>query len=96
VRETAAELKTLQDLIDRSHKRVCPHMGAITHPFKYALTATQVVQLLDGFSTGGKFGAAAWSAQAEARTAGATTARTCGSMPIVSTRTRGPRRSSRA
>jgi general stress protein 26 len=51
VRETAAELKALQDLIDRSHKRIGKHMGAITHPKKYALTAKQVVRLVEGMKT---------------------------------------------
>jgi hypothetical protein len=51
VRETAAELKALQTLIDRSHKRIGPHMKAITHPAKYSLTAQQVVKLLDGMKT---------------------------------------------
>ena len=51
MRETAAELKALQDLIDRSHKKIGPHMGGITHPKKYALTARQVVKLLEGMKT---------------------------------------------
>jgi hypothetical protein len=51
VRETAADLKALQELIDRSHKRIGPHMKAITEPRKYALSAKQVVKLLDGMKT---------------------------------------------
>jgi hypothetical protein len=51
VRETAAELKALHDLIDRSHKRIGPHMKAITEPLKYSLSAKQVVKLLDGMKT---------------------------------------------
>ncbi len=45
------ELKSLQDLIDRSHKRIAPHMKAIIHPGKYSLNAKQVVKLLDGMKT---------------------------------------------
>lgn len=51
MRETAAELKALQALIDRSHKRIGPHMKAITDPGKYSLNAQQVVKLLDGMKT---------------------------------------------
>jgi hypothetical protein len=51
VRETARELATLQALIDRSHKRIGPHMKGITHPGKYSLSAKQVVKLLDGMKT---------------------------------------------
>ena len=51
MRETAAELKALQELIDRSHERIGEHMGSITHPKKYALSARQVVKLLDGMHT---------------------------------------------
>jgi len=51
VLETAAELKSLQDLIDRSQKRIGPHMKAITDPSKYSLNAKQVVKLLDGMKT---------------------------------------------
>ena len=51
MRETAAELKALQALIDRSHKRTKPHMRSIIHPGKYSLSATQVVKLLDGMKT---------------------------------------------
>jgi hypothetical protein len=39
VRETAAELKALQELIDKSHKRIGPHMKAITDPRTYPLSA---------------------------------------------------------
>lgn len=51
MRETAEELATLQALIDRSHKRIGPHMKAITDPRNYALSAKQVVKLLDGMKT---------------------------------------------
>ncbi len=51
MRETAKELATLQALIDRSHERTKPHMRAITDPDKYALSASQVVKLLDGMKT---------------------------------------------
>jgi general stress protein 26 len=51
MRETAAELTDLQRLIDRSLARTRPHMRAIIHPEKYALTAKQVVKLLDGMRT---------------------------------------------
>jgi hypothetical protein len=51
VRETKAELAALQALIDRSHKKLGPHMKGITHPDKYALTAAQVVKLLAGMRT---------------------------------------------
>jgi len=51
VRETVAELKALQSLIDRSLKRTGPHMKAIVHPGKYSLSAKQVVKLLDGMKT---------------------------------------------
>ena len=51
MRETEAELRELQALIDRSHKRIGKHMGSITHPKKYSLTAEQVVKLLDGMKT---------------------------------------------
>lgn len=51
MRETAAELKALQKLIDKSHKRIGRHMGAITHPGKYSLSAKQVVKLLEGMKT---------------------------------------------
>ncbi len=51
MRESPEELAALQALIDRSHKRLGPHMKAITHPKKYALSAKQVVRLLDGMKT---------------------------------------------
>ena len=51
MRETVAELKALQSLIDRSLKRTGPHMKAIVHPGKYSLSAKQVVKLLDGMKT---------------------------------------------
>lgn len=51
MRETAAELKELQALIDRSHKRIGRHMKAITDPRKYSLSAKRVVKLLDGMKT---------------------------------------------
>lgn len=51
MRETPEELAALQALIDRSHAATKPHMRAITHPDKYALTARQVVRLLDGMKT---------------------------------------------
>lgn len=51
VRETAAELKALQALIDRSHERTKPHMRSITDPSKYSLSAKQVVKLLEGMKT---------------------------------------------
>ena len=51
MRETAAEVAELQDLIDRSLARTRPHMRAIVHPGKYSLNAKQVVKLLDGLKT---------------------------------------------
>lgn len=51
MRENAEELAALQALIDRSHKRIGPHMKAITEPRKYSLSAKQVVKLLDGMKT---------------------------------------------
>jgi len=51
VRETATELATLQALIDRSHKRIGPHVKGIIHPRKYSPNAKQVVKLLDGLKT---------------------------------------------
>ena len=51
VRETAAEMNTLQRLIDESHARVKPHMRGIIHPGKYSLTAGQVVRLFAGMRT---------------------------------------------
>ena len=51
MRETKAEIAALQALIDTSHHRLGPHMKGITHPDKYALTAAQVVKLLDGMKT---------------------------------------------
>lgn len=51
MRETASELTTLQALIDRSLERTGPHMKTIIHPDKYALSAKQVVKLLDGMKT---------------------------------------------
>jgi Pyridoxamine 5'-phosphate oxidase len=51
MRETAGELAQLQALIDRSHARIGTHMGNITHPDRYALSARQVVRLLDGMQT---------------------------------------------
>jgi hypothetical protein len=51
VRETQQELAALQSLIDRSHAATKPHMRGITHPEKFALSAEQVVRLLDGMRT---------------------------------------------
>jgi hypothetical protein len=51
MRETAGELDELQALIDRSHARIGAHIGDITHPDRYALSARQVVRLLDGMQT---------------------------------------------
>jgi general stress protein 26 len=51
VRETSAELEELQALIDRSHKRMKPHMRSIVDPVQHALSAKQVVRLLDGMKT---------------------------------------------
>ena len=51
MRETAEELRELQQLIDRSHARAKPHMAAIIHPGTYSLSAKQVVKLLDGMKT---------------------------------------------
>jgi hypothetical protein len=51
VRETPQELQDLQTLIDQSHARTRPHMRGIIHPDKYALSAGQVVKLLEGLRT---------------------------------------------
>jgi uncharacterized Zn-binding protein involved in type VI secretion len=51
VRETVAEIRALQALIDKSHAGTNSHMRAIIHPGKYSLTAKQVVKLLDGMKT---------------------------------------------
>jgi len=51
VRETAAELRALQALIDRSHANTKPHMREIIHPGEDSLSATQVVKLLNGMKT---------------------------------------------
>lgn len=51
MRETAEEITTLQALVDRTHARIGAHMRGITHPDRYALTARQVVRLLDGMHT---------------------------------------------
>ncbi len=51
VRETEEELVVLQSLIDRSHARIGSYMKAITHPAEWALSAKQVVKLLEGMKT---------------------------------------------
>src|SRR3989442_7752992 len=51
MREPAAELAALQELIERSVNRAGPHMRGLIHPGKYTLSAAQVVRLLDGMKT---------------------------------------------